>query len=130
VIRRASAALFAAVAFAFACPSGHAVAQAPSSDTPLRTVIAWFKAINAKDARKVKSYLTATAWRDWSGWPPSEWSTFTRLHCKQETRSRSSASVKCTFHESKSPSEGNPDSFWSVYLHHARRWLISDWGQP
>jgi hypothetical protein len=131
MIRHVGAAMAAAFALAFACANGQAAVQMPSSITPLRTVNEWFRAINAKDARKVRSYLTTAAWRDWSGRPPSEWSSFTHLHCKQETHRRSSASVKCTFHESKSPTEGNPDTFWSVYLHHTRRrWLIFDWGQP
>jgi lipocalin len=41
------------------------------------------------------------------------------------------AVVKCTFHESQSPSEGNPDTFWSIELRHYRgRWLIDNYGQP
>lgn len=39
--------------------------------------------------------------------------------------------VKCTFHESPSRSEGNPDTFWSIDLRHrGRRWLIDNYRQP
>jgi hypothetical protein len=63
--------------------------------------------------------------------PSVAWSKFTDLHCKTlKTSSRSSAEVLCTFHESSSPSEGNPDSFWDVDLRHTSRgWLIYSYCQ-
>lgn len=112
--------------------SGQA-AQAHPEATPLRTVIGWFRAINAKEARKAKSYLAPSALAAWANWPTSTWSTFTHLHCKtlRGTRREASVTVKCTFHESDSRSEGNPDTWWAVDLHRSRhRWLIVSWGQP
>lgn len=36
---------------------------------------------------------------------------------------------RCTFHES-GPNEGNPDTFWDVYLHKSgSKWLIDSYGQ-
>jgi hypothetical protein len=66
------------------------------------------------------------------GWgPASRWSTFSKVHCETLSATRSRASVYCTFHESWSPSEGNPDTWWSIDLRHARRrWLIDNYGQP
>lgn len=67
------------------------------------------------------------------GWakPGLAWSKFTHLRCRllpSSTRHR--AIVYCSFHESASPTEGNPDSFWDVYLRHTRNgWLIDSYGQ-
>jgi hypothetical protein len=43
---------------------------------------------------------------------------------------RTKAIVYCRFHESRSPSEGNPDNFWDVHLRHTKiGWLIDSYGQ-
>ncbi len=99
--------------------------------TPLKMTLGWFKAINEKNAREAKPYFMPSAryMMDWG--PPTNWSTFTKLHCKTLSRTRTHASVKCTVHESASPSEGNRDTFWSVNLRLvSRKWLIDDYGQP
>jgi hypothetical protein len=45
--------------------------------------------------------------------------------------SATTASVYCTFSESRAPAVGNPDSFWTVDLQRQSdgRWLISNYGQ-
>ena len=69
---------------------------------------------------------------NWGNGDTSTWATFSALHCKQVSRSATTASVSRTFKESQAPSVGNPDSFWTVYLHRHldRRWLITGYGQP
>ncbi len=65
------------------------------------------------------------------GTPSAAWSKFTDLRCKtRKSSGRSSADVRCTFHESVSPTEGNPDSFRDIYLRHTSSgWLIYNYGQ-
>ena len=53
---------------------------------------------------------------DWGNGDTSTWSTFTKLRCKPLSQGAESATVYCSFDESQSPSEGNPDSSWTVSL--------------
>ena len=116
----------------FAVTGAVASASPPSRSTPLSSTLGWFKAINAHDRPRLLFYVASSA-RDQMGWarPSVDWPKFTDLHCKAlKNSSRTRAEVLCTFHESASPSEGNPDSFWDVYLHHAGSgWLIYSYGQ-
>jgi hypothetical protein len=110
---------------------GSRVTRVPASGNPLQVTVGWFSAINAQDAPLARSYFTPEArpQMDWSG-PPSQWSSFTKLHCETVSTTSRSAEVRCTFDESASPSEGNPDSFWDVYLTDTPRgWLIDSYGQ-
>jgi len=92
----------------------------------------WFKAINAHDRRQLLFYVAPTA-RYVMAWaqPRVAWSKFTHLRCQRlKTSTRRRATVSCTFHESASPVEGNPDTFWDVELRHAKiGWLIDNYGQ-
>jgi hypothetical protein len=104
-----------------------------SFGTPLQATLSWFAAVNAKDrAAAVAHFVPADAgMMNWGNGDTSTWSTFTRLRCKPLSQDAASAAVYCSFDESQSPSEGNPDSFWTVSL--ARqpdgRWLIDNYGQ-
>jgi hypothetical protein len=61
---------------------------------------------------------------NWGNGDTSTWATFSALHCKQVSRSATTASVSRTFKESQAPSVGNPDSFWLASADSpARRWL-------
>lgn len=108
-------------------PAPGAVYQAPEPAT-----VSWFYAINHKDKADTVAHLTRAA-EEQTGWgaiATSKWSTFTALHCKLVSQASRTASVRCTFVESRSPSEGNPDNFWTVYLTRVhRRWLINSYGQ-
>jgi hypothetical protein len=134
-LRRRIPVAVAAVALAYGYVSSVASSRdstGPSATaTPRGTVLAWFAAINGKDARTARSYFAPDAryMMDWG--PVSGWPRFTKLHCKTLSRRRAHAGVHCTFHESRSPSEGNPDTWWSIDLRRAgRRWLIENYGQP
>ncbi len=89
--------------------------------------------MNAKDrAAAVAHFVPADAsMMNWGNGDASTWSTFTRLQCKPLSQDAASATVYCSFDESQSLSEGNPDTFWTVSL--ARqpdgRWLIDNYGQ-
>ena len=104
-----------------------------SFGAPLQATLSWFAAVNAKNkAAAVAHFVSAEAdMMDWGNGDTSTWSTFTRLRCKPLSQDAASATVYCSFHESQSPSEGNPDTFWTVSL--ARqpdgRWLIDNYGQ-
>jgi hypothetical protein len=130
--RRLSFSLIVVACLTVAVPGAVAKASWPSRSTPLSSTLGWFKAINAHDRRQLLFYVASSA-QDQMGWaaPSVAWSKFTDLHCKTlKTSSGSRAEVLCTFHESASPSEGNPDTFWDVYLHHAGGgWLIYSYGQ-
>ena len=101
--------------------------------TPLEATVSWFAAVNAKDRAAAVAHFTpaAASMMGWGNGDTSTWSTFTRLRCKPLSAGAASATVYCSFDESQSPSEGNPDTFWTVWL--ARqpggRWLIDNYGQ-
>ncbi len=130
--RRLISTLITVAVLSIAVPGALAKSRWPSRATPLSSTLGWFKAINAHDRSKLLFYVAASA-QDQMGWaqPSAAWSKFTDLHCKtHKTSGRSSADVRCTFHESTSPTEGNPDNFWDVYLVHSRAgWLINNYGQ-
>lgn len=130
--RRLIATLITLTVLSLAVPGALAKSRWPSRATPLSSTLGWFKAINAHDRSRLLFYVAASA-RDQMGWarPSAVWSKFTDLHCKtRKTSGRTSADVRCAFHESASPTEGNPASGWDVYLVHSRAgWLINSYGQ-
>ncbi len=105
----------------------------PAFATPLAATLSWFAAVNAKDrAAAVAHFVPADAsMMGWGNGDTSTWSTFTRLRCKPLSSGAASATVYCSFDESQSPSEGNPGTFWTVWLARQTdgRWLINNYGQ-
>lgn len=101
--------------------------------SPEQATLSWFFAINHKDKAAAVAHFTRAAadQMDWGEGDTSTWPTFSALHCKQASRNGVTASVYCTFKESQAPAVGNPDSWWTVYLHrqHDGRWLINNYGQ-
>jgi hypothetical protein len=101
--------------------------------TPLALAQSWFKSINIKDLSAARGDFvpSARSMMDWGGGDTSTWSTFTKLHCKTLQESGRNAAVYCSFDESPSPSEGNPDSFWTISMQRSEsgRWLINNYGQ-
>ena len=104
-----------------------------SFGTPLQATLSWFAAVNARDrAAAVAHFVPADAdMMNWGNGDTSTWSTFTRLRCKPVSQAAASAAVYCSFDESPSLSEGNPDNFWTVWLARQSdgRWLIDNYGQ-
>ena len=133
MIRRAgiTAGVLTAV-FALSATSALAGSHWPSRRTALSSTRGWFDAINHHNRHRLLSYVARSA-IDQMGWaePRTKWSKFTHLRCRLLPASdRRRAIVYCSFHESKSPSEGNPDSFWDVFLRRtATGWLITSYGQ-
>ena len=109
-----------------------AASQVASFATPLQATLSWFAAVNAKDrAAAVAHFLPARADQmNWGGGDTATWSTFTGVRCQTTSQAAASAAVYCSFAESASPSEGNPDSSWTVWLDRQPdgRWLIEDYG--
>jgi hypothetical protein len=109
------------------------VAAAAAYRSPEQATLSWFYAINHKDKAAAVAHFTPAAadQMNWGNGDTSTWATFSALHCRQLSRSATTASVYCTFKESQAPSVGNPDSFWTVYLHRQSdgRWLITNYGQ-
>ena len=68
---------------------------------------------------------------DWGDGDTSTWSTFSDLHCHTLRDNGLAAIVYCSFSESASPSEGNPDLFWTISMerHRKGKWLIDNYGQ-
>ncbi len=100
------------------------------------STLGWFAAINDHKRQKLLSYVAADA-KDQMGWaqPWRPWPRFTDLHCKLVHVASSAlpepndVDDRCTFHES-GPNEGNPDTFWDVYLQKSgSKWLIDSYGQ-
>ena len=113
-------------------PGSQANSRWPSRATPLSSTLGWFQAINSHNPKKLLFYVAASA-QNQMGWTQASaaWSKFTDLRCKTRTTSgQNSADVRCTFHESVSPTVGNPASFWDIYLRHTSSgWLIYNYGQ-
>jgi hypothetical protein len=90
-------------------------------------------AVNHKDKAAAVAHFTraAAGQMNWGNGNISTWPTFLALHCKPVSQAATTASVYCTFSESQAPAVGNPDSFWTVYLHLQPdgRWLIDNYGQ-
>jgi hypothetical protein len=104
-----------------------------TSSTPLATAQSWFRAINSKDLHSAQDHFAVSqrSMMDWGGGDTATWSTFTHLHCKTLRDSGKVAIVYCSFSESASPSEGNPDSFWTISMERntGGTWLINNYGQ-
>jgi hypothetical protein len=100
----------------------------------VETAVAWFHAINTDDVNAARALFMPSQRQQiaWLDQPRSDLSTFSNLHCRSTSTSAEHASVLCTFKESASPTEGNPDAFWSVYMQRASTggWLINNYGQP
>ena len=115
-----------------AAPAAPAASPVASFATPLQAALSWFAAVNAKDrAAAVAHFLPARANEmNWGGGDTATWSTFTGVRCQTTSQAAASAAVYCSFAESASPSEGNPDSSWTVWLDRQPdgRWLIEDYG--
>jgi hypothetical protein len=116
-----------------ACSSGSASTETKAL-TPVETAMAWFHAINTDNVAAARALFVPSQRQQiaWMDQPRSDLSTFSDLRCATESTSANKAAVRCTFKESASPSEGNPDSFWSVYMQRAPAgsWLINGYGQP
>jgi hypothetical protein len=101
--------------------------------SPLAAAESWFHAVNTKNLGAAQDHFLSADrdMMDWGGGDTATWSTFTKLRCKTFTRSARNAIVHCSFNESPSSSEGNPDSFWTITLQKttANRWLIANYGQ-
>jgi hypothetical protein len=116
-----------------ACANSPAATE-PSVDvsTPLAAAQSWFESINSKDLSAAQEDFipSARSMMDWGGGDTSTWSTFTKVHCKTLQESGRSANIYCSFNESPSSSEGNPDSFWTISMQrNGGRWLIDNYGQ-
>ena len=114
---------------------GTSVTLRPSANlsSPLAATESWFKSINKKDLGAAQEHFVPSErfMMDWGGGDTATWSTFTKLRCKTLRQTGQTAVVYCSFSESPSSSEGNPDSFWTISLTHTTsgRWLINNYGQ-
>ena len=67
---------------------------------------------------------------NWGEGRTSTWPTFSGVRCRPISQGVTDATVYCTFTENYGSAEGNPDSFWTVYLQRVSgRWLIANYGQ-
>ena len=126
-----------AIVFATSVAVIASIAQAktswPPRSTALHSTLGWFTAINAHNRHRLLFYVAPSA-RDQMGWARATvpWRKFADLRCQlRHSPTKSTlADVRCTFHESASPTEGNPDTFWDVELRHMRAgWLVDSYGQ-
>lgn len=129
----AAAVIFAAgLTFWLSGSSGGPI-QPTATQTPKDEAMSWFEAINDKNLSAAQAHFVPTDrdMVDWGGGDTSSWSTFTNLRCTSLKGSTMSAVVYCSFKESASSSEGNPDSFWTISMQRAGSgpWLIDNYGQ-
>lgn len=89
-----------------------AAGEWPWRSTPCGSTLGWFRAINAHDRQRLLFYMARSARSQMGSATPSRsWPKFTKLHCRSRRKSTSSnADLRCFFHETSSPAEGNPDS--------------------
>jgi hypothetical protein len=104
-----------------------------SRSTPLAAAQSWFQAINTKNLQAAQDAFVPSqrSMMNWGGGNTATWSSFTKLHCKTLKNSPRDAIVYCSFSESASSSEGNPDSFWTISMERngSGPWLINNYGQ-
>jgi cold shock CspA family protein len=107
--------------------------EATKQDTPVQTAMAWFHAINSNDGAAARARFAPqdVQMMDWMKGDASQISTFSNIHCQDTVKTKSSATVHCTFSESNSPTMGNPDTFWNIAMVRgpAGTWLINNYGQ-
>jgi hypothetical protein len=131
--RRRVRALLAVLSVGIALTACGKTAAPLRPSTPLAAAQSWFAAINAKDLKSAQSHFVVSqrSMMDWGGGDTATWSTFSHLHCKTLSHSGVAAVIYCSFSESASPSEGNPDSFWTISLQRSGHgpWLINNYGQ-
>ena len=122
----------AAIALSGWSSAGAAAKSAPPR-TPVQTALAWFRAIDAKNAPKAESYFTPRqrSLTEWVTGYVSKGKPFTDVHCRSENQKASTANVYCTFVEAPSPDRGNPDTFWTISMQKSSggHWLIDSYGQ-
>jgi hypothetical protein len=101
------------------------------SATPAQTALAWFGAVDARDGTRARGYFAPEA-RYMMDWGPTRgWSAFTHVRCRPISVGRQQAQVSCAFHESASPSEGQPSSEWGIDFRRAGDlWRITNYGEP
>jgi hypothetical protein len=100
--------------------------------SPEQATLSWFYAINHKNMAAALAHFEPSDRNqmNWGNGNTATWSTFSRLHCKPTEQGNGAAQIYCTFSESPSQSEGNPDTWWDVYLVQRHGdWLISGYGQ-
>ncbi len=98
----------------------------------MQTALAWFSAINAKNGPAVRAHFVRhSMWTSWSNADVARMSTFSNLLCQLVDQTGIDATVHCSFHESTSSMEGNPDAFWNIEMtrNPAGVWLIHNYGQ-
>ena len=103
-----------------------------TSMSPEQTAMAWFRAINSKDAAAARAYFVPK--QMWMmGWMKgdAQVSTFSDIRCRTTAQASTNAAVNCTFNESQSSMMGNPDSFWNIAMVRGPEgtWLIDNYGQ-
>ena len=115
-----------------ACGSGDA-ATAQSSATPKQDAIAWFNAINSHNVRAAHKLFEPKQFDQisWMNQPAADQSKFTDVRCRTTVITDRRAAVLCTFAESASPTEGQPDTAWSISFQRTSTngWLINNYGQ-
>jgi hypothetical protein len=125
--------LFASLVTACSTTSGGGGASSTTSPTPEATALAWFHDINTDNVAAARRLFSPGEVQmiTWMNGPASAQSTFSGVHCQTLSTSSSNAAVNCTFKESVSPTEGNPDSFWNLSMVKSSdsRWLIDNYGQ-
>src|SRR5580693_7279091 len=75
-----------------------AAAKSAPPRTPVQTALAWFRAIEAKNAPKAESYFPPRqrSLTEWVTGYVSKGKPFTDVHCRSEGQKASTANVYCT----------------------------------
>jgi hypothetical protein len=127
--RRAS--LVGLVLLAAGC-GGSGGAQSASL-SPVQTALSWFDSLNDKDLKAAVAHFTPASqdMMDWNGGDTALWPSFSAVRCRQLSKSRSTASVLCTFKESHLAAGYQADTFWAIGMvrQTTRPWLINNYGQ-
>jgi hypothetical protein len=133
--RRSALALLASGLILSGCGSSSesGVRHSNTFRTPTQVAEEWFKAINSDDVGAARELFEPSQLDQitWMNEPKTDQSTFSNVQCRETSVTDITASVLCTFVESASPTEGNPDTFWniSLLLNSKDRWLINSYGQ-
>lgn len=130
--RRGAIAILASGVILSACGSGGAN-TARATESPTQVAMSWFNAINTNDVLAAQKPFQSSRVGQiaWMKEPAADQSRFTDIHCHNTELTATTAEVLCTFSESASITEGNPDTFWSISFQRSSTngWLIDNYGQ-
>ncbi len=97
--------------------------------SPQQTAVAWFGDIDAKN-RAADEFLAQPFRNDWAATRTTAWPRFSGVSCQTLTRTKTTATVRCSFSETRFAGEDKSATSWNLHLatHFDGSWVITKYG--